>query len=164
MSVGIENGILESYNSDFELQFSHPLKHVVGMCRIVHKPVKNIGNGFVQLKLNTIPAANCGASAGSMLAVAAGSSVANSSRTSLTTSTSYGSLSSSTAATYQLQQQQQQQLLQAADAELQNFMEFQGPITGLVYLLKDPKDPLLHIYLFECDTIDEVRFSTQFPF
>ncbi|XP_026839949.1 TBC1 domain family member 4 isoform X1 [Drosophila persimilis] len=35
-------------------------------------------------------------------------------------------------------------------------MEFQGPITGLVYLLKDPKDPLLHIYLFECETIEEM--------
>ncbi|KRG00533.1 TBC1 domain family member 4 isoform X2 [Drosophila mojavensis] len=158
LSVGIEHGILESYNSDFELQFSHPLKHIVGMCRIIHKPqVKNIGNGFVQLKSNTnqAPAANCGASVGSMSAVAAGSSVANSSRTSLTTSTSYGSLSSS----YQLQQQQQQQqqqLLQAADAEPQNFMDFQGPITGFVYLLKDPKDPLLHIYLFECDTVEEM--------
>lgn len=156
LSVGIEHGILESYNSDFELQFSHPLKHIVGMCRIIHKPqVKNIGNGFVQLKSNTsqAPAANCGTSAGNMSAVAVGSSVANGSRTSLTTSTSYGSLSSSTAAAYQLQQQQ------AADAEPQNFMEFQGPITGLVYLLKDPKDPLLHIYLFECDTVEEVRFA-----
>ncbi|XP_030565188.1 TBC1 domain family member 4 isoform X2 [Drosophila novamexicana] len=167
LSVGIEHGILESYNSDFELQFSHPLKHIVGMCRIIHKPQsKSVGNGFIQLKSNAGQAttANCGTAAAHSsstsaatvaAAAAAGSLTANGSRQTLTTSTSYGSLSSSAAAAYQLQQQQQQQ--QAADAEQpHNFMEFQGPITGLVYLLKDPKDPLLHIYLFECDTIEEM--------
>lgn len=84
---------------------------------------------------------------------------ANGTRNTLTTSTSYGSLSSSAAAAYQLQQQSAAAAATATagDAEQpQNFMEFQGPITGLVYLLKDPKDPLLHIYLFECETIEEV--------
>ncbi|EDV93758.1 GH19506, partial [Drosophila grimshawi] len=172
LSVGVEHGILESYNSDFELQFSHPLKHIVGMCRIIHKPqAKSIGNGFMQLKSNAVQA-NCSTAAaaasvcnsssttatGAASAAASNSLSVNGSRHGLTTSTSYGSLSSSAAAAYQLQQQQQQQQLQAAaDAEQpQNFMEFQGPITGLVYLLKDPKDPLLHIYLFECDTVEEV--------
>lgn len=28
---------------------------------------------------------------------------------------------------------------------------------GMIYLLKDPKDPLLHIHLFESDAIDEVN-------
>lgn len=177
LSVGIEHGILESYNSDFELQFSHPLKHIVGMCRIVHKPqAKSIGNGFMQLKSNAgqaSSASNCGSivstsSSSSTSCAAAGAGVgvgssltANGMRSTLTTSTSYGSLSSSAAAAYQLQQQQQQQQIaaaaSAADSEQpQNFMEFQGPITGLVYLLKDPKDPLLHIYLFECETVEEV--------
>ncbi|XP_017847705.1 TBC1 domain family member 4 isoform X2 [Drosophila busckii] len=163
LSVGIEHGILESYNSDFELQFSHPLKHIVGMCRIIHKPqAKSIGNGFMQLKSATntlqssIAAAAAGPSAGAAAGVQAPATLtANGTRQTLTTSTSYGSLSSSAAAAYQLQQQQHQQA--AVDAEQpQNFMEFQGPLTGLVYLLKDPKDPLLHIYLFECDAVEEM--------
>lgn len=34
LSVGIEvGGILEAYNADFELQFRHNLKYIVGMCR-----------------------------------------------------------------------------------------------------------------------------------
>lgn len=142
------------------------------MCRIVHKPqAKSIGNGFMQLKSNAgqASATNCGSivstssssstnCAAAGVGVGVGSSLtANGMRSTLTTSTSYGSLSSSAAAAYQLQQQQQQAAASAADAEQpQNFMEFQGPITGLVYLLKDPKDPLLHIYLFECETVEEV--------
>lgn len=176
LSVGIEHGILESYNSDFELQFSHPLKHIVGMCRIVHKPqAKSIGNGFMQLKSNAgqASASNCGsivstssssstncAVAGVGGGVGVGNSLtANGMRSTLTTSTSYGSLSSSAAAAYQLQQQQQTAASAADTEQPQNFMEFQGPITGLVYLLKDPKDPLLHIYLFECETIEEVSWN-----
>ncbi|XP_030375909.1 TBC1 domain family member 4 isoform X2 [Scaptodrosophila lebanonensis] len=160
LSVGIENGILESYNSDFELQFSHPLKHIVGMCRVVHKPqAKSIGNGFLQLK------SNVGAIAGQQTSNSTGNSLtANGLRHTLTTSTSYGSLSASAAAAYQAQQQHQQQQQQqqqsSTDADsaqnAQHFMEFQGPITGLVYLLKDPKDPLLHIYLFECEAVEEM--------
>ena len=37
-----------------------------------------------------------------------------------------------------------------------NFMEFTGPINGMVYLIKDPRDPLLHVYLYESDAIDDV--------
>lgn len=157
------------------------------MCRIVHKPqAKSIGNGFMQLKSNAGHASgsNCGSSAstsssstssstsysaaGVGVGVGGNSLTANGTRNTLTTSTSYGSLSSSAAAAYQLQQQQQSAAAAAAtagDAEQpQNFMEFQGPITGLVYLLKDPKDPLLHIYLFECETIEEVSWRLFYEY
>lgn len=159
--MGIEHGILESYNSDFELQFSHPLKHIVGMCRIIHKPLaKSIGNGFLQLKSSTGHASvsSTGASALSGGSKNSSSSLAgNGLRHTLTASTSYGSLSSSAASAYQ----QQPLAAEVTVEQPQNFMEFQGPITGLVYLLKDPKDPLLHIYLFECEAVEEVSF--QFP-
>ncbi|XP_070073761.1 TBC1 domain family member 1 isoform X2 [Drosophila takahashii] len=154
LSVGIEHGILESYNSDFELQFSHPLKHIVGMCRIIHKPqAKSIGNGFLQLKSGSSHASAASAVASSMAGGANNSLTGNGLRHTLTASTSYGSLSSSAASAYQLQQQQ---AAEASAEQPQNFMEFQGPITGLVYLLKDPKDPLLHIYLFECEAVEEM--------
>ncbi|KQS38470.1 TBC1 domain family member 4 isoform X2 [Drosophila erecta] len=154
LSVGIEHGILESYNSDFELQFSHPLKHIVGMCRIIHKPqAKSIGNGFLQLKSSAGQASASSAVAASMAGGASGSLTGNGLRHTLTASTSYGSLSSSAACAYQLQLQQS---AEASAEQPQNFMEFQGPITGLVYLLKDPKDPLLHIYLFECEAVEEM--------
>ncbi|XP_019890540.2 TBC1 domain family member 4 isoform X1 [Musca domestica] len=158
LSVGIENGNLESYNSDFELQFSHPLKHIVGMCRIVHKQGgKQVGNGFMQLKTpqqqQSLSQHSNGSVGGNGL-----SSTSNGFKSSLKTSTSYGSLSSSAAASYQQQQQAQQQQQQANDDNgvPNNFMEFTGPITGLVYLMKEPKDPLLHIYLFECDAVEEM--------
>ncbi|KAH8344340.1 hypothetical protein KR084_009926 [Drosophila pseudotakahashii] len=154
LSVGIEHGILESYNSDFELQFSHPLKHIVGMCRIIHKPqAKSIGNGFLQLKSGSGQASAVSAVASSMAGGGNNSLTGNGLRHTLTASTSYGSLSSSAASAYQLQQQQ---AAEASAEQPQNFMEFQGPITGLVYLLKDPKDPLLHIYLFECEAVEEM--------
>ncbi|XP_032578186.1 TBC1 domain family member 4 isoform X2 [Drosophila sechellia] len=154
LSVGIEHGILESYNSDFELQFSHPLKHIVGMCRIIHKPqAKSIGNGFLQLKSSGGQASSSSAGASSMAGGASSSLTGNGLRHTLTASTSYGSLSSSAASAYQLQLQQS---AEASAEQPQNFMEFQGPITGLVYLLKDPKDPLLHIYLFECEAVEEM--------
>ncbi|KMZ01697.1 TBC1 domain family member 4 isoform X1 [Drosophila simulans] len=154
LSVGIEHGILESYNSDFELQFSHPLKHIVGMCRIIHKPqAKSIGNGFLQLKSSGGQASSSSAGASSMAGGASSSLTGNGLRHTLTASTSYGSLSSSAACAYQLQLQQS---AEASAEQPQNFMEFQGPITGLVYLLKDPKDPLLHIYLFECEAVEEM--------
>ncbi|KAH8268317.1 hypothetical protein KR026_004868 [Drosophila bipectinata] len=159
LSVGIENGILESYNSDFELQFSHPLKHIVGMCRIIHKPqAKSIGNGFLQLKssgqasTSSIVVSSTSSSSGS-----SSSLTGNGLRHTLTASTSYGSLSSSAASAYHQQQQAAATAAAEASAEqAQNCMEFQGPITGLVYLLKDPKDPLLHIYLFECEAVEEM--------
>lgn len=163
--MGIEHGILESYNSDFELQFSHPLKHIVGMCRIIHKPqAKTIGNGFLQLKssgqasTSSIVVSSTSSSSGT-----SSSLTGNGLRHTLTASTSYGSLSSSAASAYHQQQQAAATAAAEASAEqAQNCMEFQGPITGLVYLLKDPKDPLLHIYLFECEAVEEVSsFQSQ---
>lgn len=38
-----------------------------------------------------------------------------------------------------------------------DFMEVCGLNHGLIYLLKDPKDPLLHIHLFESEAVDEVN-------
>lgn len=38
-----------------------------------------------------------------------------------------------------------------------NLMEILGAVNGFLYLLKDPKDPLLHIHLFESESLDEVR-------
>lgn len=34
--------------------------------------------------------------------------------------------------------------------------EIWGPENGFVYLLKNPRDPLLHIHLYETDNVDEV--------
>ncbi|XP_039958782.1 uncharacterized protein LOC120773768 isoform X1 [Bactrocera tryoni] len=162
LSVGIENGVLESYNSDFELQFSHPLKHIVGMCRIVHKQsnTKSAGNGFLQLKAFT-SSGSAGSNANGLKSNGTGGA--------LTTSTSYGSLSSSAALREREREREREQAALAAangvdgganepvnGGNANNFMEFLGPITGLVYLMKDPRDPLLHIYLFECEAVEEM--------
>ncbi|XP_037942464.1 TBC1 domain family member 1 isoform X2 [Teleopsis dalmanni] len=152
LSVGIENGVLESYNSDFELQFSHPLKHIVGMCRIIHKPnSKNVGNGFLPIKSNNGNSnGNCNHASGNGCKPSA---------TTLTTSTSYGSLSASAAAAYQSANAYTTDAVSndaTNNANANNFMEFTGPLTGIVYLMKDPRDPLLHIYLFECDAVEEM--------
>lgn len=37
-----------------------------------------------------------------------------------------------------------------------DFMEVYGLNHGLIYLLKDPRDPLLHIHLFESEAVEEV--------
>lgn len=37
-----------------------------------------------------------------------------------------------------------------------DLMEVYGLNNGLIYLLKDPRDPLLHIHLFESDAVEEV--------
>ena len=184
LSVGIENGNLESYNSDFELQFSHPLKHIVGMCRLIHRPnQKSTGNGFVQLK--PLKQSNSVAFGQQNTSNNGNTGTSNGFRQTLTTSTSHGSLSASAAAAYHIAANNVQQAnaemggniygagngvgggnsngggrdAASNPANMQNFMEFVAPITGLVYLMKNPKDPLLHIYLFECDTLEEVSFN-----
>ncbi|KAI8129594.1 TBC1 domain family member 1 [Lucilia cuprina] len=165
LSVGIENGNLESYNSDFELQFSHPLKNIVGMCRIVHqtKDANKEANNNQQQQTNGSSNGNNNNaySSNGTHSAGGGLSLGGGLKTTLKTSTSYGSLSSSAAASYQQQQQQQQQQYQNGQQDDQNavpnnFMEFTGPLTGLVYLMKEPKDPLLHIYLFECEAVEEM--------
>lgn len=129
------------------------------MCRIVHKQsnTKSAGNGFLQLKAFT--------SGGSATNSNANVLKTNGTGGALTTSTSYGSLSSSAALR---EREREQAALAAANSvdggtneavnggNANNFMEFLGPITGLVYLMKDPRDPLLHIYLFECEAVEEV--------
>lgn len=35
-------------------------------------------------------------------------------------------------------------------------MEICGPEYGIVYLLKNPRDPLLHIHLYESECVEEV--------
>lgn len=38
-------------------------------------------------------------------------------------------------------------------------MNIIGPEHGIIYLLKDPRDPLLHIYLYESDNLDDVSVT-----
>uniref|UniRef100_A0A1B0EYA1 Rab-GAP TBC domain-containing protein n=2 Tax=Lutzomyia longipalpis TaxID=7200 RepID=A0A1B0EYA1_LUTLO len=98
LSMGIENGYLETFNSDFELQFKQQLKHIVGMCKMLRKNdarSKFFEIGVVNARSND------------------------------------------------------------------SFMEISGTINGFLYLLKDPRDPLLHIYLFETDSQDEMTELMQ---
>ncbi|XP_059618603.1 uncharacterized protein LOC132263053 [Phlebotomus argentipes] len=93
LSMGIESGCLETFNSDFELQFKHQVKHIIGMCKMLRKPdgrSKYFEIGIVQAK-----------SSG-------------------------------------------------------NFMELIGTINGFLYLLKDPGDPLIHIHLYESESMEEL--------
>lgn len=43
-----------------------------------------------------------------------------------------------------------------------DFMEVYGLNHGLIYLLKDPRDPLLHIHLYESDAVEEVRSGLDY--
>lgn len=106
LSVGIENGQLEAYNCDFEQRFSHHIKHVVGVCRVLARRCytgKARPNEFAFIAPKS-----------------------------------------------------------TADAE--PFMSIVGPQHGFVYLLKDPRDPLLHIHLFEGDSAEEVSAAPMRAF
>ncbi|XP_055908913.1 TBC1 domain family member 1 isoform X2 [Eupeodes corollae] len=154
LSVGVENGTLESYNSDFELQFGHPLKHVVGMCRIIHR---NGRTGYSQVKQNTNGIKHALSSATSL-----SSSSSLSSTSSSSSSSSSSSVCNSSATSGNVPAGGGSGTSNAADCNGNGavksaaIMEFNGPLTGLVYLIKDPRDPLLHIHLFECESIDEM--------
>ncbi|KAG4077312.1 hypothetical protein HA402_009713 [Bradysia odoriphaga] len=101
LSVGIDNGVLETYNCDFELQFAHQLKYIVGMCKVTARRSTNgLKNKFTDFSI-----------------VSTGNK----------SSTGDGTI-----------------------------MQIVGPQHGIVYLMKDPRDPLLHIYLFESDCIEEM--------
>ncbi|XP_055847242.1 TBC1 domain family member 4 isoform X2 [Episyrphus balteatus] len=149
LSVGVENGTLESYNSDFELQFGHPLKHVVGMCRIIHR---NGRTGYSQVKQNTngiknaLSNATVLSSSSSLSSMSSSSSTCNSNGTSSSVSAGSAGTGNSNACDSN----------GSAAVKSAAIMEFNGPLTGLVYLIKDPRDPLLHIHLFECESIDEM--------
>lgn len=91
----LENGALEGYNQDFELQMNHSLKHIVGICRIFQKSRMLL----VQVKTRQ------------------------------------------------------------AEMSTISSVELSGPNNGMITLIKNPKDPLLHIHLFEWgDDIEEVSF------
>lgn len=44
----------------------------------------------------------------------------------------------------------------SSDTQSNQIAEIYGPENGMVYLLKNPRDPLLHIHLFESDSVEEV--------
>lgn len=46
--------------------------------------------------------------------------------------------------------------------ECQSSIEILGPQSGLVYMMKNPKDPLIHIHLYESDAAEEVS-AFQLP-
>ncbi|XP_038119584.1 TBC1 domain family member 1 isoform X2 [Culex quinquefasciatus] len=107
LSVGIENGHLEAYNTDFELQFVHQLKYILGYCRVNVKQEKGKKNSdFLIPKSNSTR----------VLPITIGND---------------------------------------------NVAEIYGPEYGLVYLLKTPQDPLLHIHLYECEKYDQMAELMQ---
>ncbi|XP_065092580.1 TBC1 domain family member 4 isoform X2 [Ochlerotatus camptorhynchus] len=102
LSIGIENGHLEAYNTDFELQFVHQLKYILGYCRVIVKQEKGKKNSdFLIPKSNSTRA----------LPITIGND---------------------------------------------NVAEIYGPEYGLIYLLKTPQDPLLHIHLYECEKYEQM--------
>lgn len=107
LSIGIENGILETYNADFELQFSHQLKYIVGICKIATTP--NAANNKSKLtEFITFP-----------------------------------------------NRRPQSTVLDDVNQR--------AGYHGIVYLLKSPRDPLLHVFLFESPFLEEVNsFSYLF--
>lgn len=107
LSIGIENGILETYNADFELQFSHQLKYIVGICKIA--TTQNAANNKSKLtEFITFP-----------------------------------------------NRRPQSTVLDDVNQR--------AGYHGIVYLLKSPRDPLLHVFLFESPFLEEVNgFSSLF--
>uniref|UniRef100_A0A182KCA6 Uncharacterized protein n=1 Tax=Anopheles christyi TaxID=43041 RepID=A0A182KCA6_9DIPT len=101
LSVGVEDGVLAAYNTDFELQFEHKLKYILGYCRVIVKQEKSKKNAdFLMPK-------------------------ATSTRP------------------------------QPITIGNDNVAEIFGPEFGLVYLLKNPQDPLLHIHFYECEKYEQ---------
>lgn len=118
LSIGIENGTIETYNADFELQFTHHLKYIVGMCKVTAR--RACTNGRTKYADFTI------VSSGKM-----GKSSVNGTSSSGTNGLDDDRLT----------------------------MNIIGPEHGIIYLLKDPRDPLLHIYLYESDSLDDVSVT-----
>ncbi|XP_062711984.1 TBC1 domain family member 1 isoform X2 [Aedes albopictus] len=107
LSIGIENGHLEAYNTDFELQFVHQLKYILGYCRVIVKQEKGKKNSdFLIPKSNSTRP----------LPITIGND---------------------------------------------NVAEIYGPEYGLIYLLKTPQDPLLHIHLYECEKYEQMAELMQ---
>ncbi|XP_058821859.1 TBC1 domain family member 1 isoform X2 [Topomyia yanbarensis] len=107
LSVGVENGHIEAYNTDFELQFVHQLKYILGFCRVIVKQEKVKKNSdFLIPKSNSTR----------VMPITIGND---------------------------------------------NVAEIYGPEYGLVYLLKTPQDPLLHIHLYECERYEQMAELMQ---
>lgn len=96
----MENGVLETYNVDFELQFAHQLKYIVGICKVA----------TAQNSLN--------------------------SKTKLTEYITFPN------------RRPQSTIIDEANAK--------AGMHGIIYLLKNPRDPLLHAFLFESPHLDQV--------
>lgn len=47
-------------------------------------------------------------------------------------------------------------ILKTNSTDKDNIYEIYGPENGMIYLLKNPRDPLLHIHLYECESKEEV--------
>ncbi|XP_041762951.1 TBC1 domain family member 1 isoform X2 [Anopheles merus] len=107
LSVGVEDGVLAAYNTDFELQFEHKLRYILGYCRVIVKQEKGKKNAdFLMPK-------------------------ATSTRP------------------------------QPITIGNDNVAEIFGPEFGLVYLLKNPHDPLLHIHFYECEKYEQMAELMQ---
>ncbi|XP_035891064.1 TBC1 domain family member 1 isoform X2 [Anopheles stephensi] len=107
LSVGVEDGVLAAYNTDFELQFEHKLKYILGYCRVIVKQEKGKKNSdfLIPKAASTRP----------------------------------------------------QPITIANDSVAEIF----GPEFGLVYLLKNPQDPLLHIHFYECEKYEQMAELMQ---
>lgn len=98
--------MLETYNEDFELQFTHQLKYIVGICKIA--------------TAHNLP------------------TTSNSNKSKLTEFITFPN------------RRPQSTVIDEANAK--------AGIHGIVYLLKNLRDPLLHVYLFESPCLQQVRF------
>ncbi|XP_035781776.1 TBC1 domain family member 4-like isoform X2 [Anopheles albimanus] len=107
LSVGVEDGVLAAYNTDFELQFEHKLKYILGYCRVIVKQEKGKKNAdfLIPKATSTRP--------------------------------------------------------QPITIGNDNVAELFGPEFGLIYLLKNPQDPLLHIHFYECEKYEQMAELMQ---
>lgn len=99
--------MLETYNEDFELQFTHQLKYIVGICKIA--------------TAQNIP-------------------TTNSNKSKLTEFITFPN------------RRPQSTVIDEANTK--------AGVHGIVYLLKNPRDPLLHIYFFESLCLEQVNLCS----
>ena len=95
--------MLETYNEDFELQFTHQLKYIVGICKI---------------------------------ATAQNLPTTNNNKSKLTEFITFPN------------RRPQSTVIDEANTK--------AGVHGIVYLLKNPRDPLLHVFLFESPCLQQV--------
>lgn len=103
--------MLETYNEDFELQFTHQLKYIVGICKIA--------------TAQSVPSTN-------------------NNKSKLTEFITFPN------------RRPQSTVIDEANAK--------AGVHGIVYLLKSPRDPLLHVFLFESLCMQEVNYHFLFVF